>query len=103
MSRLVVPRTLATGALVGSATAVRVGAKCLVTIAGRTPPLLAVALRASGGAPRAQATFRDELLELARDAAELSWRELRRGLDDFDAVTRPAGERTRRRPYRVKA
>jgi hypothetical protein len=103
VSRLVVPRTLAAGALVGTATAVRTGSKCLVTVAVRTPPLVGVALRASGGAPAAQATFRDELVELARDTAELSWRELRRGLDDFDAVTRPAGERVRRRPYRVKA
>jgi hypothetical protein len=102
VNRLVVPRTLVAGAIVGSATAVRAGSKCLLTVAARTPPLVVVALRASGGAATAQATFRDELLELARDTAELSWRELRRGLDDFDAVTRPSGERTRARPYRVK-
>ena len=102
MSRLVVPRMLVAGTFVGSATAVRTGTKCFVTVAVRTPPLIGVAVRASSGAAKAQATFRDELIALARDTAELSWRELRRGLDDFDAVTRPAGERTRGRPYRVK-
>ena len=103
MSRFVVPRMLVAGTVVGSATAIRTGAKCFVAVAARTPPLIGVAVRASGGAATAQATFRDELVTLARDTAELSWRELRRGLDDFDAVTRPAGEGTRRRPYRVKA
>ena len=74
----------------------------------RTPPLLGLAVRAS--APRArtgsaQAAFRDELVALARDSAEASWRELRRGVDDLDAFTRPderESERPARRPYRVK-
>ena len=50
-------------------------------------------------------TFRDELVALARDSAEASWRELRRGVDDLDAFTRPderESERPARRPYRVK-
>jgi hypothetical protein len=93
---------LAAGTLVGAVTAARTGSKCLLTVAVRTPPLVGAALRASAGAGTAQATFRDELIELARDAAELSWRELRRGLDDFDARTRP-DEPGPLRPYRVKA
>jgi hypothetical protein len=94
---------LAAGSLVGSATAVRVGSRCLVTVAARTPPLIPLAVRASGGAGQAQAAFRDELIALARDTADVSWRELRRGLDDFDARTRPDGRHERPlRPYRVK-
>jgi hypothetical protein len=72
--------------------------------------LLGLAVRAS--APRnrsatAQAAFRDELVALARDSAEASWRELRRGVDDLDAFTRPDEPepdqaRPARRPYRVK-
>jgi hypothetical protein len=96
---------LAAGSLVGSATAVRVGSRCLVTVVVRTPPLIPLALRASGGVGQAEAAFRDELIALARDTAEVSWRELRRGLDDFDARTRPTGEQAQARPlrpYRVK-
>jgi hypothetical protein len=53
---------------------------------------------------KAQAAFRDDLIALARDSAELSWRELRRGVDELDAFTRPHEEPGGRpqRPYRVK-
>jgi hypothetical protein len=61
-----------------------------------------LALDASLGAERAQTVLRDELLALLRETAEASWRECRRGLDDFDALTRPATAAARRRPYRVK-
>jgi hypothetical protein len=74
----------------------------------RTPPLVRLAVRASVGgadAGKAQAAFRDDLLALARDSAEVSWRELRRAVDDLDAFTRPDekhAERPPRRPGRVK-
>jgi hypothetical protein len=99
---------LATGSLVTSATAVRLGGSCLELLLTRTPRLMSLAVTASagrGGTGRAQAAFRDELIALARDTAEVSWRELRRGVDDLDASTRPGeeqAERPRRRPYRVK-
>ncbi len=98
---------LATGSLVGSATALRVGVGCLELLADRTPPLVRLAVRASVGADasgRAGATFRDDLLALASDAAEVSWHELRRGVDELDALTRPRGEPgpPPRRPHRVK-
>jgi hypothetical protein len=99
---------LATGSLVTSATAFRVGASWLELVVERTPPLVTLAVRASvggAGAGNAQAAFRDDLLALARDSAEASWRELRRGVDDLDAFTRPDeehDERPPRRPYRVK-
>jgi hypothetical protein len=107
LSRLLVPRMLAAGSLVTSATAFRVGASWLVLLVERTPILMRLAVQASvGGAEtgKAQVAFRDDLIALARDSAEVSWRELRRGVDDLDAFTRPDDEPAVRphRPYRVK-
>jgi uncharacterized protein YjiS (DUF1127 family) len=107
LSRLLVPRMLATGSFVTSATAFRVGAAWLELWLERTPILVRLAVRASlGGAQtgKAQAAFRDDLMALARDSAEVSWRELRRGVNDLDALTRPDDEPAARphRPYRVK-
>ena len=68
----------------------------------RTPPLLSTGARAAAGVGQAQWAFRDELLGLARETAEISWRELRRGLDDFDLRTRPAAAAAGP-PHRVKA
>jgi len=87
---------------------VRVSATCLELLAERTPPLVTLAVRGSlAGAETAtsQAAFRDELVALARDCTERSWRELRRGVDQLDAFTRPGDARdgVPRRPYRVKA
>jgi hypothetical protein len=98
---------LATGSVVSSATAVRVGVGCLGLLVQRTPPLVRLAVRASVGRGngRAQAEFRDDLIALARDSAEVSWRELRRGVDALDAFTRPAEEPAaarHARPFRVK-
>jgi hypothetical protein len=98
---------LATGSLVSSATAFRVGAGCLELWLERAPDLLKLAAQASVGGARtgtAQAAFRDDFIALARDSAEVSWRELRRGVDQLDALTRrddEPGERPHR-PYRVK-
>ena len=97
---------LATGSLVTSATAFRVGASCLEVLARRTPPLLRLAAGACLGPEtgKAEAAFRDDLIGLARDAAEASYREVRRGIEELDAFTRPDGESPARprRPYRVK-
>jgi hypothetical protein len=108
VSRLAVPRMLAVGSVVTSATAFRVGASWCELLLERTPPLTRLALLATVGGREggtAEATFRDDLIALARDSADASWRELRRGLYDFDRLTRSdaaqAGERPHR-PYRVK-
>ena len=91
---------LATGSLVGAATAARVGSSCALTVARRTPPLVPVAVRAtSRDGNLEQGVFRDELIALARETAEVSWRELRRGHEEFDLRTRPA-EWPAPRPYR---
>jgi hypothetical protein len=98
---------IAAGSLVSTATAVRVGIGCLELWAKRTPPLVGRAVNASFGGTdmgRAQTEFRDDMIALARDSAELSWREMRRAIDDFDQFTRPKAEPGARphRPYRVK-
>jgi hypothetical protein len=98
---------LATGSLVSSATAFRVGVGCLDLLAKRSPPLARLALTASLGgrdARNAQVAFRDDVIALARESAEISWREMRRGVDDLDAFTRPDEEVGVRpqRPYRYK-
>lgn len=65
--------------------------------------LAATASAGGGEAARAQTAFRDELLGLLSEAAEQSWRELRRGVDELDRMTRPAEDGNgRARPYRVK-
>jgi hypothetical protein len=95
---------LATGSLVSSATAFRVGAGCLELWLDRAPDLVRLAVHASvDGSGGAQAAFRDDFIALARDSAEVSWRELRRGVADLDAFTRPDDEPGERphRPYRV--
>ena len=98
---------LAAGSLVSSATALRLTFGCLELWAQRTPPLLGLAASASlngNHAGKAQAAFRDDVLALARESVELSWRELRRGVDDLDALTRPRHDPAAPpiRPQRVK-
>ncbi len=98
---------VATGSLVAATTAARVTAGSAALLASRSGELLRLAATASAGgdgAPRAQAAFRDGLIGLTRDAAELSWRELRRGVDELDWLTRDEdnGSEARARPYRVK-
>jgi hypothetical protein len=98
---------LAAGSLVSSATAFRVGAGCFQLWVERAPELAGHALRATAGGAdgsTAQAAFRDDLLAFAGDLAEVSFREMRRGVEHLDEFTRgddQPGERPHR-PYRVK-
>lgn len=108
VSRLAVPRMLVLGSVVTSATAVRIGTSFVELMFDRTPPLTRLALLATLGGTEgatAEATFRDDLLALARESAEASWREVRRGVADLDRLTRSdeaqPGARPHR-PYRVK-
>lgn len=98
MSRLALPRLLATGAVVTASTAVRVGSRCAGLWTRRTPALvrLAADVLTAPNQNRSEAALRDELLGLLRDSAEVSWLELRRGVDDFDAFTRPDEQPTMR-------
>jgi hypothetical protein len=92
---------LVTGSAIAAVTTARAGTRCAFTLATRTPPLALTGVRALAGAAPAQWAFRDDFIALARDTADTSWRELRRGLDELDAHTRPHDEGPRR-PYRVK-
>ena len=98
---------LTAGSLVSTATAVRLTLSWFELWAERTPPLVALAVSATvgGGDPmKSQARFRDDMLALARESAEVGWREFRRGVDQFDSLTRvgdPPAQRPHR-PYRVK-
>jgi hypothetical protein len=88
-----------------------VGAGCASLLRRRSGSLVTLAVQASfgRGGPEtlvAEATLRDELVALARESAELSWRELRRGVNALDSYTRPLdGPRhgAPPRPYRVKS
>jgi hypothetical protein len=98
---------LTTGSVVSSATAFRIGVSCLELWTERAPALVRLAVTASLGRDetrKAQAAFRDDVIALARESAERSWRELRRGVDELDAFTRAHGEPGLRphRPHRVK-
>jgi hypothetical protein len=110
LTRLLVPRMLATGWLVGATTAFRVGSGSVEMLARRGPALVWLGVKASPFAPnttQAEATFRDEMIGLARETSELVWRECRRGVDDLDALTRTERRQRhstgrRRRYNRVK-
>lgn len=98
---------LTTGTVVTSATALRLTRAWVELWADRTPPLARHAVNATvrgDDMPTAQATFRDEMIALARASAEVSWRELRKGVDQYDALTRAGESRETpaHRPHRVK-
>jgi hypothetical protein len=98
---------LTAGSLVSSATALRVSMGWAELWAKRARPLAAAAVNASLGTSdtaKAQAEFRDHFIALARDSAELSWREMRRAVDEFDTFTRPRQQPGAKphRPYRAK-
>jgi hypothetical protein len=97
----------ATGCAMGAATLLRAGAGCVELWSGRAPELFKLASESGAEearGQRAQGAFRDCLIATARDSAEVAIRELRRGIDDLDAFTRPDEERapSPSRPYKTK-
>src|ERR1700759_3002357 len=81
LSRTLIPRLITTSSVVGATTALRVGAGCALLLRRRPGPWVTLAVQASFGRAgpeswAAEATLRDELVALARESAELSWREL---------------------------
>lgn len=84
---------LASSAFVGASGSVRTGAGLADLAVRRTPPLVALGARAMMGrgaeAAWAEAAFRDELLMLYDDAAELAWRQFRRARDELGVRTSP--------------
>ena len=96
-----------TGCMVGATTAFRVGLGCLEVWSEAAPKLMRLGFDSWEGkeeSSRAQAEFRDELIALARGSSEVALSELRRGVADLDAFTRPKDGKTARptRPYKAK-
>ena len=101
-----VVQTLVISALVGAAGSARAGVGMTELALGRAPSLLALGARATvamgPGAARAHAAFRDELLTLFDDVAEVAWREARAARLELGARTIPAEAGGSRRRHRVK-
>jgi hypothetical protein len=100
-------RMFATGCVMGTATVLRAGLGCVELWTERVPPLMKLGEESLEGKPdaaRAEGHFRDELIAIARESSDIALRELRRGVEDLDAFTRPEEERASRaeRPYRAK-
>ncbi|HUE26414.1 MAG TPA: hypothetical protein VMP89_06540 [Solirubrobacteraceae bacterium] len=100
--------TLVTSALVGAAGSVRASVEVAGLAVRRTPSLVACGARSTvagdADAARASAVFRDELLTLLDDVAEIASREARRArleLGERTATAVTAGAPRRR--HRVKA
>jgi hypothetical protein len=100
-----VVRTLFTSALVGAGGSARAGVGVARLTLRRTPSLLTLSARAltpGSARARADAEFRDELLTLLDDVAEVAWRQARRARLELGERTGPDGGVPRRR-HRVKA
>jgi hypothetical protein len=84
---------LVTSAFVGATGSVRAGAGLAGLAVRRTPALVVLGARATVGsgaeADWAQVAFRDELLTLYDDSAEIAWRQLRRARDEIGVRTSP--------------
>jgi hypothetical protein len=100
-----VVRTLFNSALAGAGGSARAGVGVARLTLGRTPSLLALSARAlapgSAGA-KADAEFRDGLLTLLDEVAEVASRQARRARLELGDRTSPNGGVPRRR-HRVKA
>jgi hypothetical protein len=93
MSRENTARTMMAGSTVGAQTALRMAAGWLALLADQGPSLIRTGLEASSDADadraeRADMRFGEDVLAFARESAEVSWRELRRGLDALDGAIR---------------
>lgn len=92
-----VAHTLVTSGLAGAAAAIRAGARVTGLAVRRVPSLVAAGTRAtvtSGNrAARAETVFRDELLTLLDDAAEIAWRQARRARFELGNRTGAAAAR----------
>jgi hypothetical protein len=98
---------LATGFAMGAASVLRTGIGCLELWSERMPELAQVGSESRSDhvdAAQAEASFRDQLIALARESSEIALRELRRGVYDLDAFTRPDDPPAEKpaRPYKAK-
>lgn len=92
--------------LVAGTTSLRTGLRMMELTTEHAPGLMQLASDTAAGdadAEAAKANLREGLVTLAREVAEAGWQEARRGVDDFDLMTRPdedGGDHNR--PWRVK-
>jgi hypothetical protein len=98
---------LATGMAMGAASVVRAGIGCLELWSERLPPLVQLGRESEeerSDATQTEGQFRDGLIALARESSEIALRELKRGVHDLDAFTRPDEPPAEQaaRPYRAK-
>jgi hypothetical protein len=81
-------RKLAAGPLHSTATSFRMGAGYLGVWTDRTPRLMTLGLKAWEPGPSADEAvhdFWDELIEAAHSSTDAALKELKRGIDDFEA------------------
>lgn len=105
--RFFLPRLLAVGSVVLATETVRTCSRSLKLCAEHSNSLVRLAADCASGSPSAATSghvFRDELLGLMREIADVSWHESRRAIDALDLRTRGDGTTSEgpARPYRVK-
>lgn len=105
--RLFLPRLLATGSIVLATATVRTCSRSLKLCAEHSGSLVRLAAGYTSGSssvPMSRQMFRDELLGLMRELADVSWHESRRAIDAVDLRTRSGFTTPDQptRPYRVK-
>ncbi len=103
-----VPHLLLWGSQAAAAASLRGLTQTVGLFAQHAGPLVRALRDASSGsvsAPTSREVARDEVLELCREVAGVSWHEARRAIDEFDARTRGSTGRADGDPlryYRVK-
>jgi hypothetical protein len=102
-----VSRVLVTGSKVLATATLRTCARSLKLCGRHSGSLVRLTADATSGSPTAPTSrqvLRDELFELMRELAGVSWHESRRAIDELDRRTRTGTALTERptRPYRVK-
>jgi hypothetical protein len=105
--RLLLPRLLATGSIVLATASLRTCSRSLKLCAEHSTSLVRLTADYTSGSPSAPTSrqvFRDELLGLMRELADVSWHESRRAIDALDLRTRSGCTTSEQptRPYRVK-
>ena len=99
-------RALATGSKVLATATLRTCARSVMVCGRHSASLIRLTADATSRSPSAPASrrvLRDELFELMRELAGVSWHESRRAIDELDRRTRSdATSEQPTRPYRVK-
>jgi hypothetical protein len=105
--RLLLPRLLATGSILLATATLRTCSRSLKLCAEHSTSLVRLTADFASGspsAPKSRQMFRDELLGLMRELADVSWHESRRAIDALDLRTHSGCTTSDQpaRPHRVK-